>query len=76
MYEQALYLIETHQAEGDDACYEALEPAVSALARAADDQGHPFEVSTTIAAIAIDSIYMTNGRRLAVETLAQLRERD
>lgn len=54
------------------ACYDAMEPSVAALARAADDQGwHPAEVWTAILAIAADRLYAMGGREAALETIEQ-----
>lgn len=59
--------------ERDDACYDAMEPVVSAMARAADDQGwHPAEVWVAILAIASDNIYRIGGKSAARETIQQV----
>lgn len=58
--------------ERDDACYEALEPPLSAIAAAADDQGwHPAEVWTAIMAIAVDRMHAMAGRDATIETVKQ-----
>lgn len=58
--------------ERDDACHDALEPVVAALARAADDQGwHPAEVWVAILSIAAERIYAIGGRQAAIETIAE-----
>lgn len=58
--------------ERDDACYTAMEPVVSAVAQAADEQGwHPAEVWVAILAVAADNIYRIGGKGAAVETVQQ-----
>lgn len=59
--------------ERDDACYDAMETPLSALASAADDQGwHPAEVWVAVMAIAADRLYAMAGRTATIETIAPI----